>query len=65
MRNKLNTRELAAMLNISPDDVCIIARKGWIKCHKSGRQWRFRATDVRKFIDQHREAAETEEGGTS
>lgn len=50
MPNILKTRDLAVLLDMSPDAVNDLARKGHIKGYKSGNQWRFRRKDVEKFL---------------
>jgi excisionase family DNA binding protein len=48
--NILKTRDLAIALDLSPDAVNDMARKGVLKGFKSGNQWRFRRKDVEKFF---------------
>lgn len=48
--NVLKTRDLAMLLDMSPDAVNDLARKGMLKGYKSGNQWRFRRKDVEKFL---------------
>ena len=48
--NILKTRDLAIVLDLSPDAVNDLARKGLLKGYKSGNQWRFRRKDVEKFV---------------
>ena len=49
--NILKTRDLAVLLDMSPDAVNDLARKGLIKGYKSGNQWRFRRKDIERYID--------------
>jgi len=49
--NILKTRDLAVLLDLSPDAVNDLARKGAIKGYKSGNQWRFRRKDIERYID--------------
>jgi excisionase family DNA binding protein len=49
--NVLKTRDLALMLDLSPDTVNDLARKGILKGYKSGNQWRFRKKDVERFLE--------------
>lgn len=49
--NILKTRDLAVLLDMSPDAVNDLARKGVIKGYKSGNQWRFRRKDIERFIE--------------
>jgi excisionase family DNA binding protein len=50
MPSILKTRDLAILLDMSPDAVNDLARKGTLKGFKSGNQWRFRRKDVEKFL---------------
>ena len=50
----LKTHDVAVMLDLSPDDVNTMARKGLIKGHKIGKRWRFRDKDVNTFLDHMR-----------
>jgi excisionase family DNA binding protein len=49
--NILKTRDLAVLLDMSPDAVNDLARKGTIKGYKNGNQWRFRRKDIERYID--------------
>ena len=49
--NILKTRDLAVLLDMSPDAVNDLARKGTLKGYKSGNQWRFRRKDIERFLD--------------
>jgi len=42
----LNSREVAFLLDLSPDTVNELARRNIIPAFKKGRQWRFRKRDV-------------------
>jgi excisionase family DNA binding protein len=42
----LNSKEVAEMLDLSPDTVNELARKSALPAFKRGRQWRFRKHDV-------------------
>ena len=42
----MNTIEVAMVLDMSPDDVAVLARKGTLRGRKVGRQWRFQRRDV-------------------
>ncbi|MBI5575710.1 MAG: helix-turn-helix domain-containing protein [Deltaproteobacteria bacterium] len=46
----LKTRDLAIILDMSPDAVNDMARKGILKGFKSGNQWRFRRKDIERFL---------------
>lgn len=48
--NILKTRDLAIILDMSPDAVNDMARKGLLKGYKSGNQWRFRRKDIERFL---------------
>ena len=48
--NILKTRDLALLLDMSPDAVNDLARKGMLKGYKSGNQWRFRRKDVERYL---------------
>lgn len=54
MSNVLKTRDLAVLLDMSPDAVNDLARRGVIKGYKSGNQWRFRRKDVERFLGKER-----------
>ena len=45
----LNSRQAAAILELSPDTVNELARKNVLPGVKRGRQWRFRDQDVTLF----------------
>ena len=51
----LKSRDLSALLDLTPDDVNALARKGVIKGYKIGNQWRFRAKEVNGFLDKQRD----------
>lgn len=46
----MKTRDLAILLDMSPDAVNDLARKGVLKGYKSGNQWRFRRKDVERYL---------------
>ena len=50
----LKTRDLAILLDLSPDVVNDMARRGTLKGFKSGNQWRFRRRDVERYIERTR-----------
>jgi excisionase family DNA binding protein len=50
----LNSREVAEILDCSPDTVNELARKSILPAFKSGRQWRFRRRDITSFKRQLR-----------
>jgi len=42
----LNSKEVAEILDLSPDTVNELARKSVLPAFKRGRQWRFRKPDI-------------------
>ena len=55
--NILKTRDLAILLDLSPDAVNDLARRGILKGYKSGNQWRFRKKDVERYVDREKKLA--------
>jgi len=53
----LKTRDLALLLDMSPDAVNDLARRGIIKGYKSGNQWRFKRRDVERFLARQQKPA--------
>ena len=45
----LNSREVARILDLSPDTVNEFARKNILPAFKKGKQWRFRKRDIASF----------------
>ena len=45
----LNSREVAEILDLSPDTVNEFARRSLLPAFKRGRQWRFRRQDIASF----------------
>jgi excisionase family DNA binding protein len=45
----LNSREVAFLLDLSPDTVNELARRNLLPAFKKGRQWRFRKRDIASF----------------
>lgn len=45
----LNSRDVAQILDMSPDTVNEFARKSILPAFKKGRQWRFRRRDIAAF----------------
>ncbi len=45
----LNSREVAFLLDLSPDTVNELARRNILPGFKKGRQWRFRKRDIASF----------------
>ena len=52
----LNSKEVAEILDMSPDTVNEFARKSVLPAFKKGRQWRFRRHDIASFERQLRGA---------
>ncbi len=52
----LNSREVAEILDLSPDTVNEYARKSVLPAFKKGRLWRFRKRDIASFKRQLRGA---------
>ncbi|MGH7343001.1 MAG: helix-turn-helix domain-containing protein [Candidatus Rokuibacteriota bacterium] len=50
----LNSKEVAEILDLSPDTVNELARKSVLPAFKKGRQWRFRKRDITSFKRQLR-----------
>jgi len=48
-KNSLRSKDVAHILDMSPDDVIELARKGKLDAHKSGRFWRFKLKDVTAY----------------
>jgi len=53
----LNSRDVAQLLDMSPDAVNEYARKAILPGFKAGRQWRFRRQDITLFQQQARAAS--------
>jgi excisionase family DNA binding protein len=49
----LKSRDVAHILDMSPDDVVDLARKGKLKGIKQGRLWKFRLSDVQAYKGKH------------
>jgi excisionase family DNA binding protein len=56
----MRTRDLAILLDLSPDTVNDMARRGILKGYKSGNQWRFRRKDVERYFEREKNAATME-----
>jgi len=50
----LNSKDVAMILDMSPDTVNEFARKSMLPAYKKGRQWRFRRRDIAAFKRQLR-----------
>jgi excisionase family DNA binding protein len=53
----LKTRDLAILLDLSPDTINDMARRGLLKGYKSGNQWRFRRKDVERYLEREMKMA--------
>lgn len=53
----LKTRDLAILLDLSPDTINDMARRGLLKGYKSGNQWRFRRKDVERYLEREQRTA--------
>ena len=53
----LKTHDLAILLDLSPDVVNDMARRGHLKGFKSGNQWRFRRRDVERYLERAKKMA--------
>jgi len=49
----LKSRDVAYILDMSPDDVADLTRKGKLKAIKPGRYWKFRLEDVEAYKKEH------------
>jgi excisionase family DNA binding protein len=45
----LRSKDVAHILDCSPDDVILLARKGKLRALKQGRFWRYRNADVTAY----------------
>ena len=50
----MNSKDVARILDVSPDTVNELARKHLLPAFKQGRQWRFRKRDITSFKRQLR-----------
>lgn len=47
--DELRSKDVAHILDCSPDDVIELARKGKLEARKHGRFWRFTLSDVKEY----------------
>lgn len=47
----LNSNDVAHMLNESPDDIILLARKGVLRGVKKGKRWKFKKRDVVNYMN--------------
>ena len=52
MKPLLRSKDVAHILDMSPDDVIELARKGKLKATKQGRYWLFRPSDAMAYRKQ-------------
>ena len=62
MPTVLKSRDLAVLLDLSPDAVNDLARRGILKGFKSGNQWRFRRKDVERYMERELRLAPASSG---
>ena len=55
----LRSRDVAHLLDCSPDEVIELAQRGKLKAIKEGRFWRYRPEDVMHYKKGHKEQART------
>ena len=49
----LKSRDVARILDISPDDVVALVHRGELRAMKVGRLWRYRVADVQAYSRRH------------
>lgn len=47
----LNSNDVAHMLDDTPDDVIVLARKGFLRGAKKGKRWYFKKRDVLSYME--------------
>jgi len=47
----LNSNDVARLLNQSPDDIILLARKGDLRGEKTGKRWKFKRRDVMTYMN--------------
>lgn len=47
----LNSNDVARLLNQSPDDIILLARKGDLRGEKMGKRWKFKRRDVMTYLN--------------
>ncbi|MFC1855298.1 helix-turn-helix domain-containing protein [Thermodesulfobacteriota bacterium] len=50
MPSILKSSDISRLLEVSPDDISLLARRGFLKGFKIGRQWRFKRKDILFWI---------------
>jgi excisionase family DNA binding protein len=48
----LNSKEVAQILDCSPDDVHVLVHRGELKATKAGKFWRYRLEDVEAYAEE-------------
>ncbi len=48
----LRSKDVAQIVDMSPDDVIVLAKKGKLKAIKKGRYWQYSLTEVLKYKQQ-------------
>jgi excisionase family DNA binding protein len=51
-RTFLNSKEVAQILDLSPDDIYVLVHRGELKATKVGRFWRYRPEDVEAYVEE-------------
>ena len=46
----LNSNDVAHMLDDTPDDILVLARKGLLRGIKKGKRWKFKRRDVISYM---------------
>lgn len=46
----LNSNDVARLLDQSPDDIIMLARKGMLRGEKKGKRWKFKRRDIISFL---------------
>ena len=49
----LRSKDVAQVLDMCPDDVIILVKKGKLKAVKQGRYWKYSLSEVLKFKEQN------------
>ncbi len=55
--NLLRSKDVAHILDCSPDDVIELARRGKLRASKQGRFWRFKHNDVLSYKNKYQSAS--------
>ncbi len=49
----LKSSDISRLLEVSPDDITLLARRGYLRGFKSGRQWRFKKRYILSWLKNH------------